>query len=127
MWTAYKTTDVRPGTNKIWDMYSNCNYTAGSSQCGNYSGEGNCYNREHTVPQSWFNEASPMKSDVFHVIPTDGYVNGWRSNYPFGEVSSATKTSSNGCKLGPSSVSGISGTVFEPIDEYKSPRVPSEL
>ena len=119
LWTAYKTTDVRPGTNKIWDMYSNCNYTAGSSQCGNYSGEGNCYNREHTVPQSWFNEASPMKSDVFHVIPTDGYVNGWRSNYPFGEVSSATKTSSNGCKLGPSSVSGISGTVFEPIDEYK--------
>lgn len=119
LWTAYRTTDVRPGTNKIWDMYSTCDYTVGSDQCGNYNGEGSCYNREHTVPQSWFSEASPMKSDVFHVIPTDGYVNGWRSSFPFGEVSSASKTSSNGSKLGPSSVSGISGTVFEPIDEYK--------
>ena len=122
LWTAYKKTDIKPGTNKIWDVYTTCNYTAGSSQCGNYSGEGSCYNREHTVPQSWFENTSiksTIKCDIYHVLPTDGYVNGWRSNYPFGEVSSATKTSSNGSKLGPSSVSGISGTVFEPIDEYK--------
>ncbi len=119
LWNGYKLTDLKPGTNYIWDMYSNEKYVYGSKQCGNYSGEGSCYNREHSVPKSWFNEASPMKSDIYHVVPTDGYVNGRRSNYPFGEVGSATYTSKNGSKLGPSSVSGISGTVFEPIDEYK--------
>lgn len=119
LWTAYKTTDKKPGTNYIWDIYSTFNFTIGSKQCGNYSVEGDCYNREHTVPQSWFGEASPMKSDVFHVLPTDGKVNGVRSNYPYGEVGTASYTSSNGSKLGTSSVSGISGTVFEPIDEYK--------
>ena len=119
LWDGYKLTDLKPGTNIIWDMYSNEEYKYGSKQCGNYSGEGSCYNREHSVPQSWFGKASPMKSDIYHVVPTDGYVNNKRSNYPFGEVGSASYTSKNGSKLGSSSVSGISGTVFEPIDEYK--------
>lgn len=119
LWDGYKLTDLKPGTNIIWDMYSNEEYKYGSKQCGNYSGEGSCYNREHSVPQSWFGKASPMKSDIYHVVPTDGYVNNQRGNYPFGEVGSAKYTSKNGSKLGSSSVSGISGTVFEPIDEYK--------
>ena len=42
-----------------------------------------------------------------------------RSNYPYGEVSSPTYTSDNGSKLGPCSYSGYTGTVFEPIDEFK--------
>lgn len=122
LWTAYKTTDIKPGTNKIWDMYSNCDFTVSSEQCGNYKVEGDCYNREHTVPQSWFENtsvASVMKADVFHVVPTDGKVNSIRSNNPLAEVGSASYTSTNGSKSGSSSVPGISGTVFEPIDEYK--------
>lgn len=118
LWDCFKTTDRRSdGT--VWDMYSNEKYTFGSDQCGNYSTEGDCYNREHSIPKSWFGDASPMYTDIFHLYPTDGKVNGMRSNYPFGEVGSATYTSKNGSKLGNSSFSGYSGKVFEPIDEYK--------
>ena len=103
---------------KIIDIYSNNRYSTGNV-CGNYSGEGDCWNREHTWPQSWFKEKSGPKSDLFHVYPTDGYVNNRRSNYPYGEVNNPTYTSGNGSKLGPCVTSGYSGTVFEPIDEYK--------
>ena len=118
LWTAYATTDV-DGTGKIWDMYSNYHFTVSTNQCGTYTNEGDCYNREHSSPQSWFNSASPMVSDLFNVYPTDGKVNGMRANYPYGEVGSATYTSENGCKLGTSSFTGYTDIVFEPIDEYK--------
>lgn len=125
LWTDMQSTDAK-ASGKVWDMYSDIpsgtpdyEYTFGSDQCGNYSGEGSCYNREHSFPKSWFNDASPMYSDLFHLYPTDGYVNGRRGSYPFGEVSSPTWTSTNGSKVGPCSYSGYSGTVFEPIDEYK--------
>ena len=91
----------------------------GSKQCGNYKVEGDCYNREHVFPQGYFNSASPMVSDIHHIIPTDGKVNGMRSNYPFGKVGSATFTSENGSKLGTSISPNYSGKVFEPIDEFK--------
>lgn len=129
LWTAYKTTDIdkdyeNDGT--ILDIYSekpagadSYNYTPGTNQCGTYSSEGNCYNREHIVPQSLFNQASPMVADIHFIRATDGKVNGMRSNYPFGKVGSASFTSQNGSKLGTSASSGYSGTVFEPIDEFK--------
>lgn len=118
LWTAFRTTDDLPN-GKVWDMYSTCTWTFTTNQCGNYSGECDCYNREHSWPKSWFGDTAPMNSDLFHLYPTDGYVNGRRSNYPFGEVSSATYTSSNGSKVGSNTYPGYSGTVFEPIDEYK--------
>ena len=94
-------------------------FNHGSNQCGNYNAEGVCYNREHTIPQSSFNSASPMQNDIHHVVPSDGYTNGQRGSLPFGTVSSANWTSLNGSKRGSSSVNGYSGTVFEPIDEFK--------
>jgi len=129
LWTAFKTTDrdnyyENDGT--VMDMYSEnptgsdpYNYIYTSDQCGTYGVEGDCYNREHSFPKSWFNDASPMYSDLFHLYPTDGKVNGQRSNYPFGEVTSASWTSENGSKLGTCSYPGYTGTVFEPIDEFK--------
>ncbi|MBG9992523.1 MULTISPECIES: endonuclease [unclassified Pseudoalteromonas] len=114
--------------NSILDMYSekpngsdSYNYAAVSDQCGNYSGEGGCYNREHSFPKSWFGGTiEPMNSDVHHIYATDGYVNSKRSNFPFGEVASASFTSTNGSKLGSAANSlNYSGTVFEPIDEFK--------
>lgn len=120
LWDAYKKTDLRPD-GKIWDMYSNStNYDPDNGHSGNYKKEGDMFNREHSIPQSWFKEASPMKADLFHVYPTDGYVNNRRSNYPFGEVGSTTYTSNGSfCKLGKSITPGYTGTVFEPADEYK--------
>jgi len=122
----FPTTDAKPG-NVVWDMYSDIpggtppyvyHYYLGQ-ECGNYSGEGDCYNREHSWPKSWFNDSPPMNSDIFHIYPTDGYVNGKRGNYPYGTVSSASWTSQNGSKLGNCNWPGYSGTVFEPLDEYK--------
>jgi endonuclease I len=125
LWTAFQSTDAK-SNGKVWDIYSDqpggtpaYEFTFGNNQCGNYSGEGDCYNREHSFPQSWFNDQSPMVSDLFQIYPTDGFVNGRRGNYPYGETSSPTWTSTNGSSLGPCSVAGYSGTVFEPIDAYK--------
>ena len=130
LYTTYQSSDIdnfyeNDGT--ILDMYSEkpsgtdpYNYTSGSTQrCGTYSAEGDCYNREHIIPQSVFNEAAPMVSDAHFITPTDGKVNGIRSNYPHGTVASASTTTLNGGKLGSSSVAGYSGTVFEPINEFK--------
>jgi endonuclease I len=95
------------------------NYTHFNNQCGNQSAEGDCYNREHLVPQSSFGSAYPMYSDIHHVIPTDGRVNNFRGSYPFGNVASANWTSLNGSRRGTSAMAGYSGIVFEPIDEFK--------
>lgn len=120
LWTAFKTTDKR-SDGRVWDIYSNTtNYTFGTNQCGSYGSEGDCYNREHSFPKSWFNDATPMYTDLFHLYPSDGKVNGMRSNYPFGEVGTVTYQSANGySKLGSCSFPGYSGTVFEPADELK--------
>jgi endonuclease I len=125
LWTHYQTTDAKQN-GKVWDMYSDIpggtppyEFTFVSDQCGNYGGEGDCYNREHSWPKSWFNDTAPMNTDIFHVVPSDGYVNGQRGNYPYGEVSTPNWTSANGSKRGANTYPGYSGTVFEPIDAYK--------
>ncbi len=116
---AFAYTD-NDGNGNVWDIYSNCLFSySGNSQCGEYEQEGDCWNREHTWPQSWFNESTTPRSDLFHVYPTDGYVNGQRSNYPYGEVGNYIYISGNGSKLGTCVTSGYTGRVFEPIDEYK--------
>lgn len=129
LWTGYKTTDIDKNyenDGSILDMYSEnptgtdpYKFTVSTDQCGSYSIEGDCYNREHVVPQSLFSESSPMVSDIHFIRATDGKVNGMRSNYPFGTVSSPSFTSKNGSKLGPSTSTGYTATVFEPIDEFK--------
>jgi len=125
LWTYFQTTDKK-ANGKVWDIYSDnpsgtppYEFTFVSDQCGSYSGEADCYNREHSWPQSWFSSATIPSSDLFHIYPTDGYVNNRRNNYPYGDVGTATWTSLNGSKLGTCSDVGYSSTVFEPIDEYK--------
>lgn len=116
---AYMKTDVR-SDGYLRDWYSNSTHFTPGSNFGTYSGEGDAYNREHLVPQSWFGDGNPMKSDIHHVVPSDGYVNNRRSNYPLAEVGTATYTSNNGySKLGKCKTSGYTGTVFEPNDEIK--------
>ena len=113
----YQKTDKRPD-GKVRDWYSNItNYDWG--QHGN-ANEGSGWNKEHTVPQSWFGEASPMKSDIVHVVPTDAKINNMRSAYVLAEVGNVEKQSANGySKLGSCKTPGYSGKVFEPNDEVK--------
>ena len=125
IWNAFWSTDNK-GSGVVWDMYSDrpggtppYTYYLGQDQCGNYTNEGSCYNREHSWPQSWFNNDGTARTDLHHIFPVDGYVNGRRSNHAYGEVGSASWTSRNGSKLGTCKTLGFSGTVFEPIDEYK--------
>lgn len=130
LYSVYLTSDniVISGNNRVYDMYSiKATGTAdyyyshvSGDRCGSYSGESDCYNREHTFCDSWLGKASPQRSDAHHIVPTDGYVNNRRSSYPHGKVGSVSWTSSNGSKLGSSDPStGYTGIVFEPIDEYK--------
>lgn len=131
------------GNNTILDIYSEIpnggnntpndpyNFTPTTDECGNYTGEGDCYNKEHIIPQSVFNQATPMRSDAHQLFPVDGRVNGFRSNTPFGQVddsqltnqSGITNPTLNGSKLGNNLNSGYSAgytsDVFEPIDEFK--------
>lgn len=116
VWKAYETTDL-DSNGKVWDMYSTKRWNYGKEQCGSYSSIGSCYNREHSFPKSWFDDASPMYTDVHHLYPTDGRVNGQRGNNPFGECENGTYVPSNGSvkalgKLGTSTFPGYSGTGF---------------
>lgn len=124
VWTAYKTTDIKPDGIHVYDIYSNIsNFVYGTDQAGNYQKEGDVYNREHTFPKSWFDDASPMFTDLFHVMPSDGFVNSKRSNYPYGETDANGEKdykSANGySKMGTCKIDGYTGKVFEPNDEYK--------
>ncbi|WP_281615275.1 endonuclease [Flammeovirga sp. SubArs3] len=136
LWDAYTTTDDKYGEGKIvWDMYTDIpNPSNPSVPDGDQPGEheftqitdkdsgsggteeGQYYNREHSMPQSWFNSDEPMKSDIFHVIPADKKVNNTRSNNPYGEVTSGGTETVNGSILG---YNADGQKVFEPIDEYK--------
>lgn len=98
---------------------------------GSGNAEGDAFNREHLIPQSYFNEESPMRSDAFHIWPTDSKVNGWRDNYPHGKVANAGSAvpcnsgatnipckTKNGSLIGKFS-QNLYIKVFEPIDEFK--------
>lgn len=117
----YKKTDTR-ADGFVRDWYSNTTkFVHIRDKAGNYSKEGDVYNREHTVPQSW----GPPKADIVHVVPTDGYVNNRRGNLPFGEVivdkSNKQYYESNNAysKKGYCKTAGYTDIVFEPNDEVK--------
>jgi endonuclease I len=135
LYTTYLTSDIDSyfemnGT--MLDMYSekpsgidSYEYTYGTNQDNGTGGtfEGDKYNREHIIPQSVFSSAFPMRSDAHFVVPSDKFVNAQRSNFPFGVVDTPNWTSTNGSQRGNNLNSGYSagysGTVFEPIDEFK--------
>lgn len=134
LYTTYLTSDKdfyyeNDGT--LLDMYTEqptgaeCEFTYGTGQDDGTLGNNECerYNREHTVPQSYFASVTPMYSDAHFVVPSDKHVNGQRGDLPYGKVNIPNWTSLNGSKRGSNLNSGysagFSGTVFEPIDEFK--------
>ena len=123
LWDAYADTDTDDRGYYI-DMYSTYDKYTYSRKCGSYSAIGDCVNREHSVPKSWWGSGKqPQYSDIFNIVPTDGYVNNQRSNYPYGVCEGGTRLSNDGYvakgRMGYSTRSGYSGRVFEPDDEYK--------
>lgn len=126
----------------VIDIYTDCGFTISGPITWKSSGSvGDGMNREHTVPQSWFDEASPMVSDAFHIYPTDCKANNNRSSYLYGEFEGkGTSYSSSKCKetgkLGDSdwtagktsyeynnqtyvAATTYTKRVYEPDDEYK--------
>ena len=127
LWDCYPTTDMGDDGYYI-DMYSTCKYNHESYHVGTASYVGQGLNREHSFPKSWFGgEVDPMYTDLMMIIPTDGYVNQRRSNYPYGVCNGADVVTyvneelgvSMLGKLGKSTYNGYSAKVFEPDDEYK--------
>lgn len=86
-------------------------YTSRTNAQSNYN-----FNTEHTWPQSNFGDNEPMKSDLFHLFPTDNPANSVRANFPFGKVVSNITWDSAGSKLGKNY---LNQTVFEPRDVHK--------
>jgi endonuclease I len=113
----------------LHDVYSTyCwipEYTGEGGQCGSYHTEGDCFNREHSWPKSWFggfDEGANAQTDLFELYPTDGYVNGLRGNLPMGNVDTSktvSYTSTNGAMIGTCSSKDYSGTCFEIADKHK--------
>lgn len=68
------------------------------------------FNTEHTFPQAFFSSNEPMRSDFFHLFPTDESINNTRGNMPFGEVSNP---------IGQNGGSQWDNTYFEPRDAHK--------
>ncbi len=143
----YQSTDnyVHDGYDAVWDMYSmhddgTANYwfahkdksfsETNKTDCSRCT-EGLGFNREHSVPQSWFSSYQPMEADLFIVYPTDECVNSMRGHHPFGETDNPDWVSTNGSKRGPCSfpeyvadpnignIENEGDIIFEPIDRFK--------
>ncbi len=117
LWSDFKQTDCNGSI--IIDRYSTTQYTWQSDQCGQYNGVGDCYNREHSIPNSWWggSDSDTAYTDLHHMFPVDGWVNAERGNYPFGDCANGTPKGTG--KRGTCTFSGYNGTVFEVTDEYK--------
>ncbi len=139
IWQAYCVIDVRPD-GYIWDIYrEENNFTPGGPEQGaTIRGIGTSYNREHSIPKSWFGGGTKTNTpgaDLMHIFPVDGYINSTHNNLPYGEVADdANKKVLAQCLCGTAEaitvtqIAGVSessatygGTskVFEPNPTYK--------
>ena len=117
LWTDFRTTDCNG--NIIIDRYSDSQFIYNTNRCGVYNSIGDCYNREHSIPNSWWggSDTDSAYTDLHHMFPVDGWVNNERGNHPFGDCANGVATGTG--KLGNCTSSGYNGVVFEVADEYK--------
>jgi endonuclease I len=98
------------------DGWVECVYTGRQAYFSTRQGANeNNFNCEHTWPQSFSDQHEPMRSDLFHLYPSDVTANSKRSNLDFGVVTSVS-WSSGGSRLG---TDATGQTVFEPRDCHK--------
>ena len=102
---------------KVYTLYSGL-YFRGSGtnfkESGDQNGDGyanDVVNCESIWPQSKFNKALPMRSDLHHLYPTLSIPNSRRGSFPFGVVENAEYSTRLGSKYG--------GQEYEPADEAK--------
>ena len=138
VWDGMQITDRRSNDANtaqiVYDMFTDFPSTTGEFEfdhCANKdygscpAGEGLCYNREHSLPKSWWGGGTAYPSDeqytdLHHLVPSDRQMNSLKSNYPPGIVTNATTTGTNGFKVGTNpSYPCTAMMYFEPIDEYK--------
>jgi endonuclease I len=137
VWDAILHTDRRlnDATSAIivWDMFTDIPAGTGEFEfdhCANRdggscpSGEGVCYNREHTFARSWWGGgttlADTQNTDMHHIYASDRAMNTFKNNYPPGVVTTASTTGTNGFKVGTNASYPCPGmNYFEPIDEFK--------
>lgn len=129
LWDVYEDSDTDANGYYI-DIYSEgCNLTE-SKKCGSYQKVCDCVNREHSLPKSWWGGGKKVQySDAYHLYPTDGKVNNYRSAFALGECANGKTVKQNDSsddpnnrgrgKLGTSTFSGYSSTVYEPMDDVK--------
>lgn len=98
-----------------WDMYSDKPVLVSIRFGANM-------NREHCFPKSWWGgtESVPAYIDLFHMYPSEARANQAKSNWPLGEVESATFDNGR-VKVGKAIPAHRTSAdkVFEPSDEYK--------
>jgi hypothetical protein len=108
----HKTNGQGATTNTLECVYTGRQITGYTSRT---DAQNQNFNTEHTFPQSFFNSALPMVSDLHHLFPTDNEPNNQRANYPFDTVTSAPSYSNGGSKLGTNG----GAKVFEPRIQQK--------
>ncbi|HHG84055.1 MAG TPA: hypothetical protein ENJ82_04835, partial [Bacteroidetes bacterium] len=100
--------------NTITDVYT------GYVKNWNYGGSGTNpqpLNAEHTVPQSFFSSAEPMRSDIHQLFPCYNSANSSRSNYPFADI--ADNQTTRWWRNGSYQTNKPSASVIAQYSEYK--------
>jgi endonuclease I len=125
--TMFGFIDKNTADNQVYCVYTGYHHTAAfTTTLGQM-------NTEHTIPQSWFDESSVPRSDLFHLYPTDADVNNARSNHPFDEitdtetetwytVNTSTNTLIEQTTIPTSNIEAYSehkSTEFEPREDHK--------
>ncbi len=116
--------DIDNISNSIVCVYSGYQKTWSTSNTSTNPSPVNC---EHTVPQSFFGQSEPMRSDIHHLFPTYENWNSERSNNPFGEIDdnntnmwmflSGSQSSKPTTNI--DAYSESNGSVFEPREDHK--------
>ncbi len=141
VWDAILHTDTRINdagiATIVWDMFTDFPNATGEFEfdhCTNRDngscpgGEGNCYNREHTFPRSWWGGGTSLNdtinTDMHHIYASDRSLNSAKGNFPPGIVLTPSTVGTNGVKIGDNPTYPCTPTTglkryFEPIDEFK--------
>lgn len=117
LFISYEKIDYIEGKKNAAGQYQVFDYY--SEEVHYFTGNGDApsgMNKEHTVPQSWWDGSPGCYNDVFQVLPSESQANSSKGNYPLGVVTGSVSYSNKRMKTGKDASGKM---VFEPIDEYK--------